>query len=1068
MSDLQTNLNIGNGGSITLDVTAPNTIIANQLATHQPFTPNQDIALGANLGFKVESLNQPSIPFGSTNGTITVSAQANVFAGIGVYWQPTSVLDALKEAGHLQLDDSIASGLQLSPEKMYFLLKSGYDVKASANADIPLNGIAGKVSFGVEAGTQRLFAIIRECEQTIPSDKALTALINSWMIPEHIPARIKDFDPGTYLVMQVDGAINAKLGVTAGYDTNYVRKLSLPNINGKEALSGDIGLRLQLGLETTLGIDVSGKYAFVVNREGDKKDRKVRLRLFKQHKNGWNFALHAGAALTPHQDILPANFDELCKAILGIQPMQLLKDLEDVLTPGKTIDTVLGITQPLVAKYIPANIQSQIITFVAAWKDLPHAVGSVLWKELEKSTNAATWNATILEITTLLGKIQGDDKDWIKAEIEKIGFTQSPIGKILQSMVEDNLVALLAQQQEWQRVKTEIVLPLLKILDGGNVQSVLEGLVKMVLEQLNLTPLGVVASPTKLTGFLRARLEKLLERALNNQDIVEIRNFLNILRTKLTDNYAATLRALSQEYKAQLEVRYQESTSDTALLDIVFDLNNKEAARYYTDALKGEFSNVLQAKSDQGVEIKMGVLTHQLKRDSFVELTLPFYNASFQAMTNIISRATVVQDKGLFLYDLTASSIVQMKNKYFSKVAIAIGFGVGVNSAVRIHSTDSLAYSYTYRTFVKGATTAQLQPLLTQYCVGDGTLFANNFPNPQGTANPLNVWLTDLDKAVDTISDNGTGTVGDTLINLEFSLRSTDIFAAWKNAPLDRRHTVYKVLSGRVQETLRRFVRYAALQPTAQFSLTSPPVAAALVYASFPPISYLSVASDGTINVIEEPYNGTSGNHDKIHWYDGGNYSLEAMLGLPSTAQNLIPILTKLGYSTSPNNLNDYIFSRAYTQNPILLRKYAIIEQNIINAARNAAIAIAQSSQTQDPIPAQQLLEAFGSSITEIISQQNLAGNLAPFFPALNSSQIGTFLNPLLLTSLFLEISLALKNAPNDFHQSRASAMLGITVLKNNLANLGQIQTAFLEQGTTAQEADIALSQAFVNPSAIV
>lgn len=89
---------------------------------------------------------------------------------------------------------------------------------------------------------------------------AVQDLADSWILPTHV-GPIEHLDPGTWLVAEVNGSVAANIGVQYGLDFNWVRDVE------QLGLSGDIGLRLQLGLEASLGFSARGKYAVVLGRE---------------------------------------------------------------------------------------------------------------------------------------------------------------------------------------------------------------------------------------------------------------------------------------------------------------------------------------------------------------------------------------------------------------------------------------------------------------------------------------------------------------------------------------------------------------------------------------------------------------------------------------------------------------------------------------------------------------------------------------------------------------------------------------------------------------------------------
>ena len=84
---------------------------------------------------------------------------------------------------------------------------------------------------------------------------------------------------------------------------------------------------------------------------------------------------------------------------------------------------------------------------------------------------------------------------------------------------------------------------------------------------------------------------------------------------------------------------------------------------------------------------------------------------------------------------------------------------------LRVHSTDAMTYTYSFdqaRTNMKrGDLQFQIKPLVTRF-------FPDAFPD--GTS--FDTWITDLDKTIDTIENNGSDNFGNTLLTLDLTLPS--------------------------------------------------------------------------------------------------------------------------------------------------------------------------------------------------------------------------------------------------------------------------------------------------------
>jgi hypothetical protein len=76
---------------------------------------------------------------------------------------------------------------------------------------------------------------------------------------------------------------------------------------------------------------------------------------------------------------------------------------------------------------------------------------------------------------------------------------------------------------------------------------------------------------------------------------------------------------------ATIVATYESATTDTALLDVVFDFDvNSQLGPFLEAAINGEFIQILIDPTIQGVTLNTGVLTHGYQSQTHVEFTMPF------------------------------------------------------------------------------------------------------------------------------------------------------------------------------------------------------------------------------------------------------------------------------------------------------------------------------------------------------------------------------------------------------------------------------------------------------------
>jgi len=74
----------------------------------------------------------------------------------------------------------------------------------------------------------------------------------------------------------------------------------------------------------------------------------------------------------------------------------------------------------------------------------------------------------------------------------------------------------------------------------------------------------------------------------------------------------------------------------------------------------------------RGLALRKAVLTHGIRRQSSVEINLPFFAGGAARITNALSSMTVVEDGGrLFVYELGARDEVKARHQWRSNLAIS-------------------------------------------------------------------------------------------------------------------------------------------------------------------------------------------------------------------------------------------------------------------------------------------------------------------------------------------------------------------------------------------------------------
>jgi hypothetical protein len=1017
-----------------VSVTDPETREA--LIQNKPFTKEANL-----LDIKLKGEAGNDIGFLGKKGTVSFKGGGEVFAGLGVY------LSSEKLIKDLDLDDNIEDGLEMSGGLGEYMLalRWGYNVDAKVEGSVAL-GAAGKVTFGAEGQTDAAYAVIRRFPQKTNAYTAVQALANSWILPTHFKT-IEDLEPGTWLVAEVNGSVAASIGVQYGLDFNWVREVE------QLGLSGDIGLRLQLGIEASLGFNASGQYAVVLSRDSMENGvQNVRLRIFKQRKRGWNFALNAGASVKGEAGYLPENYDDLIKAVFGVHGAQIVKGLKTFdkwtnteqtlpeILAGAGLDEARALLQAVTGKDPVAEFDAakkQLLDFLNEWTSLDklnHRVSSLIWKVVGQITDKAKLNEELNKIREIAGQIKDLNLEKVKALLEEqlkdVEFFRTPVGKWLESLAGGGILRALSGNEEFAKLQ-QAAAATLRVLDGGPIQDVLKKLQDYIEKNLGdeLKKLEQIkqkiaqADFDALRKWLSARLTTFLGQQLDLEKLEQIRVSLQAVRKKSEELYDKGFKALTRKYEFNYAYTYQKATTKTALLDIVFDLSKPGTAGWLSEAIDGTFNELL-IKKNVGVEIREAHLTHQIERNSHVEISTPFFKKETEHSNKSFADFTPVEEDGklLMTYSLEAQDVLKVKNKLMSQLTIGGFWKNDANNLVNVHTASTLSYSYSFRQAKADMGHAdlkfQLQPYVDSY-------FRNTFSTQTGgtPSGSFDVWLTKLDDTVELSLKNGSDKFGDTLLSLELSVPAA-VSAAWLDAPGDDKSDAYMNMSIRLQESLKYLVPYLYLQNPNGFNQI-PSISGILTYAALPPSTRMTgifpdIKFDTRTGVYWDYRNPSY--YEAMLNRDVTVHRLRDILKLIQARLNDTPELKHLADDYDPNRFGVFLnHARNHSIAIANLRALLGFESKVIDGAVSAGLAIAKFKATSadNPGDAIENLAKFGGDLT------------ATFNSALSGLHGGDKSRPM-ATLLFVEAAKALKPTLSTMPDTTPSALLELIVLKKD------------------------------------
>ncbi|MBI4751817.1 MAG: hypothetical protein HY774_25315 [Acidobacteria bacterium] len=980
------------------------------LAFRNDTPPDRQIELGY---ISVSTSGGSDIQFAGDKGMVTFKAGASAGAGMGIYWNSPNVINALA------LDEKSLAGFSLpsAATHYYSLLRWGYDVNASFDASVGLG--YGTVSFGGDGHFERTFAVLRRFPFQTGIRTAFTGTVNSWKLPKSVQSET-DLEPGTWLISAVDGSLGLNVGAQFGFDFNWVREAQLGG------LTGDIGLRLQLGVGVVLGFSASGQFAIVVSRESlDATDQKIQVRVYKLKMRGWDFAFNAGARVEPRFE-LPKSADDLIAAVFGVQAEQVLKGLEEWTNPGHRLTELLGDQVDEYARTLLTRLtgldtvtdaRGNLLEFLEAWQILPHPVATVIWKIARDEPKKGS-DSRLGEFQHFLAALSEGNEEAIQRELaawlERVDFLDTPIGQWLSAFGTDGILTVLDNIPALQQLARATV----RVFGGGETNRLLGGIFQLVQKFIEdtlkidlgkLKEISTKADFDNLDLFLKGKLAEFLGVKLDQVfgKLGDIQKTIEFLLSKQEELYTKTLNTLRQSYDFNIQAVVQRSTTRTALIDVEFDFGAGDPAllrQWLHKAIAGDFTEIV-LNPKPGVRLRKGVLTHEITRSSFVEVSLPYFSSRTTNLSKSLASLNAVDEANgrllLYTLDATNQKTARINAHAVRQSSLTVGLSLASTGGQLVrHSQTSARYGYNYRQFVKDMKRVDFERLLEPWIEA-------YFPRAFGVEGKADFpeWVSVVDDLLEKQLDNGPGIVGDTLIHLEVSLPG-NLVTAWLNTRPDKNDPLYERLSIRLQRKVKEVLAFYFLMDPKRYE-TKVPTQTLLVFASMPPIA----------------------TNDKNYW--DWRKSTSPVVQHPTTTEQLKkrlavvkPMLQKFDKLKDDAEFYDPKQAEVLQLQATsgigaeFLRQLLHFEETIVFGAINAAIELAsfKNDADQKPEDAIESLAKFGVKVVET------------FHSNVGKAYGGIEINAL-QSLIFIEAAAVLADLPNP---PRPNALLSLSFLNRN------------------------------------
>ena len=975
--NFQKNASLLNGaGSLGVTLSSgitPDVAIALAAPT-EPF-PERDIDVAS---VALSASTPKPIEFARGTDKISFTASASAFAGLGVYHSGAALL---KQLGANPVAGQPSDDLSLTPlefgvddDTLLSVIRWGFDASGKVSGAMAL-GAVGTATLAVSGNTEGLFAVVRRLNARRPARDIVQTTLDSWMLPRQM--RVADqLEPGTWILAEVVGGIKLTAGAQLGFSYNWVREATLGG------LTGDIGLRLQMGINAAIGFSAAGRCFVIVSRESEAPA--LRVRLFRMASRQFDLSLDAALAVQATDTLLPTTVDDFIAAVFDTHGQQIIRDLKILDTwtdPDKKLTELLasaGIdgAEQLIARVAGVTkdqlqnsfdqVHATVVSFIDKWHDLPHRVSSLLLKVADDKVNLSEVRA----IATTLSTIGADGlKTLLERQLGRADFFLTPGGQLLESFVEpDGVLTLLNRPVSEVH---DLAGKILAILDGSVVEDALQRFQAYLEEELNLTKALEVATETDFAA-LDALLKKKLATFLGQQtlvfaDIDKIRKTVNILLGKRKEFYDKAVAALHKQYNVSFAAAYHSSTTRQALLDATFDFSRDTAnvSRLFQDAVSGNLDALLTTPHPQ-VSLATATLTHAVKRQATIDVTLPFVGAleSQHLNESVAAVKATPADGGLLVTLNSTDTIATNQRRSVLSVALNLALTAGENVRIRVHD-PSIVTSYSLlfarRNLKVDTIRAFIAPVVATY-----------FGGSDGKIPDLDGFMAFVDRRAEEEIANGPNLLGNGLVSVQVTLSdraAQRAGRAWLSLPSDPRAEIYQKMSIGIQNSLKAHIHDAVFTEPDGYANTN----AALIVLAY---CALARRAERARNDRDLPF---------WDWVDSNERS--GMLAHPTTITSLQRLLTRAQEVLRDDDHQAQFFKPADAR-AILSRidprtpqfeSFLFAEAEVIKHAFQAGLKIGAfqerlATQPKDAIAA---LAQFGSKLTEAFNA-NLTSLLGP------------------------------------------------------------------------------------------
>jgi len=998
------------------------------LAVSSDKFPDRDIQLG-HIAFSADSGQVTLKPETVGGAAVSFDFSASAHASAGVYSKAADAIAAL------DLQDAPSVKIADLPGQRYVLFDCGYSASVTGSASHPI-GVFGSVSFGVDAKRNALFAILHRFSQdTDRAHLVLDDVFSSWRLPRHVALDNgqPNIKAGTWLIAEADGSLAISVAANLGWNLNYAKDLTLLGV------THNLSAKIDASVKATFGFNVSGKYIVVVARETDTPV--VRLQLWKQSSKGFNFGFNVKVGIQGADPQLPANLDDFIKATFGVHGLQVVNDIREWTSSstdlgqkiaGLANQTALDLRTQTTGIDAGAEFEKarQIVKdALTTWDSLPEKLPPVLWKLLPPSAAADF---------AVLQKFLGDLKDpktgaaALAQGIQAATVGDTPQGRFLEAIAENGLLALANRFGEVSLIADKV----LSLIDPAGVLAKLQAFIDA---KLNLDQIRKAVNDTdfaRIEQWLRDRLANFLDHDLKLDDLKDIQKAITTLDAKAADYYKTGVQALTKKYNLEFAATYQSTTADTALLDVEFDLSVPSAAALFSRvAAQSSFDTLLTTQA-AGVTLHQAKLTHEINRQSSVDLHLPLFDFTHTHVNDAMVTLTAEDQGGrVLLYQVSAKDEDTVASRTSSQLSILASLKVSPGQPPQLDSDGSISYELR-------SVKADMRPVDLE---AQTSTFIHDYLSGlfSGGDTSIRTFYADLDNALTVATHNQSNHLGDVAIAMQLSLQA-GVLGGWFQ-PRDKNQlkTDQMQLSRSLQFAFQNQLPSLFFRDLRQYALNES-IAALLVWSSLP----VSTSIDAFSGALQF-------NTDKDVFWDWPSGDLRRAVArdghtIARLAGRLAGIHTQMREAGLPNaddfdppKANRFVEQALNTVGDAFFSSLLFSESQLVRGATDALrdVSAALTTAATAPTEAIRTLSSFAAALTRTFNDR---------VQTIYSGVSGRAVGPMLLVH---------SSAALGALAAKPSAMLTLAALKpGHTFDLG----TFVD-GKTPPEAEVALTQTLVS-----